>query len=517
MKGHEEKLMKIFWLRPPFKRHSPTWASFNKALCSSYSLLPFFVFFLLIVAVLIFTGQVDLGNYVSYSYIRTSRENSIEGLDCAAWNYTKSCPITYPVRREPSADPPPTCPDYFRWIHEDLRHWRRSGVTNEMVEKARETAHFRLTILDGKVYVENFRQSIQTRALFTAWGIAQLVRTYPGRLPDLELMFDCDDRPVVEAERFPLPDSAPPPVFRYCSDWRSLDIVFPDWSFWGWAETNIKPWRSVLKDIKEGNKKIKWEDREPYAYWKGNPDVCPWRADLMKCNATPQTDWNTRLYVQNWIAESQHGYKQSNLGNQCTHRYKIYIEGWAWSVSEKYIFACDSPVLLMTLRWYDFFIRGMVPQHHYWPVRDDDKCRSLKFAVEWGNNHAKMAKSIGEAGSRFIHEDLKMEYVYDYMFHLLNEYGKLMKYKPSVPDGAVELCPESVACAARGIWREFMEESLEKGPSESDPCTMQPPYRPQEIQAFNDGKIKRTKQVEDRENRYWDTQDEEAGMISKLF
>lgn len=68
-------------------------------------------------------------------------------------------------------------------------------------------------------------------------------------------------------------------------------------------------------------------------------------------------------------------------------RYKIYIEGWAWSVSEKYIFACNSPVLLMTLRWYDFFIRGMVPQHHYWPVRDEDKCRSLKYAVEWGNNH----------------------------------------------------------------------------------------------------------------------------------
>ncbi|KAG6430147.1 hypothetical protein SASPL_108209 [Salvia splendens] len=540
MKGHEEKLMSIYWLRPAFKRYSlrsPSWASFNKALCSSYSLLPFFVFFLLIVAVLVFTGQVDLGNYVSYSYIRSSRESSIDGLNCAAWNYTKSCPRYYPVRRQPSANPPPTCPDYFRWIHEDLRHWRQTGVTKEMVEKARETAHFHLTILDGKVYVENFRQSIQTRALFTVWGIAQLARTYPGRLPDLELMFDCDDRPVVEAERFGLPDSAPPPLFRYCSDWRSLDIVFPDWSFWGWAETNIKPWRSVLKDIKEGNKKAKWEDREPYAYWKGNPDVCPWRADLMRCNATPQTDWNARLYVQacnllstpnhlispslnlnyycsyccllafqNWIAESQQGYKQSNLGNQCTHRYKIYIEGWAWSVSEKYIFACDSPVLLNTLRWHDFFIRGMVPQHHYWPVRDDDKCRSLKFAVEWGNNRTKMAKSIGEAGSRFIHEDLKMEYVYDYMFHLLNEYGKLMKYKPSVPAGAVELCPESVACAARGIWRKFMEESLEKGPSESDPCTMQPPYNPQEILAFNEGKIKRTKQVEAWENQYWGRQ-----------
>lgn len=64
------------------------------------------------------------------------------------------------------------------------------------------------------------------------------------------------------------------------------------------AETNIRPWRSVLKDIREGNKKTKWEDRVPYAYWKGNPSVCPWRADLMKCNVTDQNDWNARLYVQ---------------------------------------------------------------------------------------------------------------------------------------------------------------------------------------------------------------------------
>lgn len=68
-------------------------------------------------------------------------------------------------------------------------------------------------------------------------------------------------------------------------------------------------------------------------------------------------------------------------------RYKIYIEGWAWSVSEKYILACDSPTLYFTPRWYDFFIRGMIPQKHYWPVRDNDKCRSLKYAVEYAKIH----------------------------------------------------------------------------------------------------------------------------------
>lgn len=427
-------------------------------------------------------------------------------LDCSSWNQTKTCPKQNPTPQPCPESVPGSCPEYFRWIHEDLRHWRETGITEEMVEKGRRTAHFRLTILEGKMYMEKFRQSIQTRDLFTIWGLVQLMRWYPGQLPDLELMFDCDDHPVVAADEI---GRDPPPLFRYCSDSRSLDIVFPDWSFWGWAEINIRPWRSMVKNIKEGNKKTKWEDRVPYAYWKGNPHVCPWRGDLMKCNVSHQNDWNARLYVQDWDAESRQGFEHSNIEDQCTHRYKIYIEGAAWSVSEKYILACDSPTLLMTLRWYDFFVRGMIPQRHYIPVKENDKCRTLKFAVEWGNNHTAKAKAIGEAGSRFIHEELKMEYVYDYIFHLLTEYAKHMKYKPRIPPNAVELCSESLACPADGNWRKFMEESLEKSASGSLPCTLPPPYDPQNLKAFLDEKAKAMEEVEAWEDEYWSKQNEE--------
>ncbi|CAA3021399.1 O-glucosyltransferase rumi-like, partial [Olea europaea subsp. europaea] len=392
MKGNsEEKLMKTYWMRSAFQK--------NKA--SSKSTLIASLFFCLL-PLLFLAAWINLAKYACFSSQKALQNNPSNSdlqfpLNCSIWNQTNTCPKYYPTSYKPSNPNPllnPKCPEFFRWIHEDLRPWRETGITTEMVEKALKTAHFRLVILDGKIYVEKFRQSIQTRALFTMWGILQLMRWYPGKLPDLELMFDCDDRPVIQAKHFRRPDSGPPPLFRYCSDWKSLDIVFPDWSFWGWAETNIKPWRIVLKDMREGNKKTKWEDRVPYAYWRGNPNVCPWRADLMKCNVTDKNDWNTRLYVQDWDKEAKIGYKQSNVADQCTHRYKIYIEGWAWSVSEKYILACDSPTLLMTPRWHDFFIRGMIPQQHYWPVRDNDKCKSLKFAVDYGNNHTQKITSV---------------------------------------------------------------------------------------------------------------------------
>ena len=75
-------------------------------------------------------------------------------------------------------------------------------------------------------------------------------------------------------------------------------------------------------------------------------------------------------------------------------RYKIYVEGSAWSVSEKYILACDSLTLLIKPRYYDFFTRGLMPMQHYFPIKDDDKCRSIKHAVEWGESHKDQVISV---------------------------------------------------------------------------------------------------------------------------
>ncbi|RWR91870.1 O-glucosyltransferase rumi-like protein [Cinnamomum micranthum f. kanehirae] len=462
----------------------------------------------------VFVVVVVVGAYISASWSdaeviisgRSSTKPLLHPLICSSDNQTQTCPPKRPIPTVQILDDvkSPSCPDYFRWIHEDLRPWKATGISKEMVERAKGAANFRLVVLNGTAYVEKFRAAIQTRDVFTLWGILQLLRLYPGRVPDLELMFDCFDRPIVKSRDYRGRNSSgPPPLFRYCGDKDTLDIVFPDWSFWGWAEINISPWHLLLKNIKEGNERIKWMDREPYAYWKGNPSVAAPRRDLLKCNVSETQDWNARLYVQDWISESQQGFKQSDLANQCTHRYKIYIEGYAWSVSEKYILACNSPTLIVKPQYYDFFVRGLMPMQHYWPIRGDKKCQSIKFAVDWGNDKKEKAQDMGNAASSFIQEELKMDYVYDYMFHLLNEYAKLLRYKPTKPKNAVELCLESMACPAKGLEKKFMVESMVKAPKESSPCTLPPPFRPSALRGLLKKKEDSIKQVEVWEKGHW--------------
>ncbi|XP_047057755.1 O-glucosyltransferase rumi homolog [Lolium rigidum] len=293
-----------------------------------------------------------------------------------------------PWRWPAAASTTPSCPDYFRYIHDDLRPWHSgAGITRDAMERARKYAYFRLVVVGGRAYVETYQTAFQMRDVFTQWGILQLMRRYPGRVPDLDIMFACDDPGQVRAAEFATPSDAPP-VFRYCKDKSTLDIVFPDWSFWGWPEVGIRPWTPMLAEIERENKRVPWTHREPLAFWKGNPDRYRIRHDMMKCNVSNGKEWNARLFNQDWGKERQNGLKDSSIPKQCLYRYKIYIEGNAWSVSEKYILACNSPVLFVVTPFQDIMSRGLVAGKHYWPIDRNRICESIRFAVDWGNQHA---------------------------------------------------------------------------------------------------------------------------------
>ncbi|KAF6147053.1 hypothetical protein GIB67_036772 [Kingdonia uniflora] len=386
---------------------------------------------------------------------------------------TRSGNINIDDVQEPEPDGE-NCPEFFRWIHRDLEPWGKTRISLASLEEARRFAAFRVVIVGGRLYVDLYYACVQSRGMFTIWGLLQLLRRYPGKIPDVDIMFDCMDRPVVNRTEYWMSGNTgpPPPLFRYCTTKDHFDIPFPDWSFWGWPEVNIGPWDEEFISIKQGSQTISWANRSSLAYWKGNPDVdSPVRTELLRCNDSSL--WKAQILRQNWVEEAKGGYEQSKLANQCRHRYKIYAEGYAWSVSLKYILSCGSPVLLISPQYEDFFSRGLVPRENYWPISTiRDLCESIKFAVNWGNKSPSQAETIGKGGQALM-EALNMDRVYEYMYHLITEYSKLQDFKPSPPSTAREVCEESLLCFADEKQREFLKRSTVDS-SSVIPCTLPP-------------------------------------------
>ncbi|XWS74021.1 hypothetical protein CRYUN_Cryun02cG0179700 [Craigia yunnanensis] len=358
------------------------------------------------------------------------------------------------------------CPKFFKFIYRDLEPWAKTRISNYHITQAKQHAAFRVVIVEGRLYVDLYYACVQSRLMFTIWGLLQLLKRYPGMVPDVDMMFDCMDKPTIDRIEH---GSFPIPLFRYCTTEAHFDIPFPDWSFWGWPETNIQPWDEQFKDIKQGSQAQSWTKKLRRAFWKGNPDVeAPIRQELMQCNHSRL--WGAQIIRQNWAEEAKGGFEQSKLSNQCNHRYKIYAEGYAWSVSLKYILSCGSLALLISPQYEDFFTRGLIPKFNYWPVSPIGLCHSIKFAVDWGNTNPAEAEAIGKRGQQLM-ESLSMDRVYDYMFHLISEYSKLQDFKPVPPSSAQEVCEESVLCLAEPKQREYLRRAAAGG-SSTPPCSL---------------------------------------------
>ena len=86
--------------------------------------------------------------------------------------------------------------------------------------------------------------------------------------------------------------------------------------------------------------------------------------------------------------------------------------------------------------------------------------------------------------------------VYDYMFHLLNEYAKLLRYRPTIPDGAVEVTVQSMAHGRQGLEREFMMATMVNVSGSAGPCELPSPFSPEELETLRRRKADAVRRVE---------------------
>ncbi|CAM6106082.1 unnamed protein product [Calypogeia fissa] len=379
---------------------------------------------------------------------------------------------------------PEECPSYFNWIREDLAPWKESGISRINLDVGQKHTSFRATILKGLLYIDIYGECHQSRLLFTVWGLLLLLEKYKNKIPDVEFMFNCLDKP-----RARIDTAMSIPVFSYCSSRDYYDIPWPDWSYWGWPELQIESWDQEFDKISKGSKKQAWKTKHNRAYWRGNPYVevkkepdlevpINFREQLPVCSNTTD-NFKVDVMIQDWYKELNMAKKNSRLENQCTHRYMLYVEGVAWSVSLKYIMACGSPTMVISPDYYDFYQRGLQFGVHYIPVQPNASCISklcdkLNEVVDQAEWNLLRGEKIGQQGQDFVQKELGMDKVYDYMYHVLVKYAQLQEFQPQVSNTAHLVTQDYLLCLAEPISKLLLTQARKHMPSSKTPCTMSP-------------------------------------------
>lgn len=383
---------------------------------------------------------------------------------------------------------PAVCPVWFEYIRRDLEPWK-GGISRAHLAAAEGRAAFRAVVVAGRLYVEQLYKCPVSRQLYTFWGLALLLRRFPGAVPDLELLFDCTDAPLAKlTDEMRGGDAGAPPgaaaaasplpaLFGYSSMPGYLDVPFPDWSFWGGPEGAVQPWETARQVIHNSTRKSPLAKRQKHSLWKGHlGDGSPHRPAILECQKLPENAVEAEAQDEDVGRDQEHS--TSHLAEHCTHRFKVYAEGATWSIGLKYALACGSVLLLLPHAHHDFYSRGLEPLRHVWPVTPGMLCNSLRFAVEYGNDHPPQSEHIGQHGKAFCFEDLSMANVYSYMLHLLTEYAALLNFTPQVPAAAREVCPEVILCLAEPWQRPILSASLphaDAGRPIPPPCALPPP------------------------------------------
>ncbi|KXZ45427.1 hypothetical protein GPECTOR_55g333 [Gonium pectorale] len=187
---------------------------------------------------------------------------------------------------------------------------------------------------------------------------------------------------------------------------------------------------------------VPWEERKEVAFGRWNgfcTHYIPWMktADgkVMKC---PRTHLNSLSEAHPDLLDAYDLSKGSRvpLGHQNVYKYIVSPDGWSISSKfDKYLLL-GSTILKAASTRYGFYYDAIKPYVHFLPfmVNTSD---DIVDVVRWAKSHDAEARRVAEEGRRFALRHLSRPARLCYVFRLLTELSKQLRYRPS--------------CARRGL------------------------------------------------------------------
>ncbi|XP_063993133.1 O-glucosyltransferase rumi homolog [Diachasmimorpha longicaudata] len=359
----------------------------------------------------------------------------LEGLDNKYEGYLKAIQDAENNFKECKAQ---NCGCFKKIISKDLLPFREKGINEQLIELS-QSRGITYQIIDKNLY-----RSRECMFPSRCAGIEHFLFKVMDNLTDTEFVINTRDYPQ-SSKHF----GTSLPVFSFSKTSDYYDVMYPAWSFWeGGPAIALYPrglgrWDQHRSSLNEARKSIPWDRKENKAFFRGSRTSSERDNLVLLSRDHPQLVDAQYTKNQAWKSDEDTLHRppasEVSLEDHCKYKYLFNYRGVAASFRHKHLFLCNSLVFHVGDEWLEFYYDVMKPWIHYIPVPKDASQHELKRLISFARDHDEVAKKIAQRGRDFVWKRLRMSDVTCYWRKLLQEYSKLLKYKPRLRKDVMKL------------------------------------------------------------------------------
>ncbi|VVC89633.1 unnamed protein product [Leptidea sinapis] len=336
------------------------------------------------------------------------------------------------------------CPLSYEQIDKDLKPFgkvRMKPLVEKIIEKyhnPESTSFCHYVVKNNKLYRECYGKHVGFN-MFVDNILLSMARKV--RLPDLELVANLGDWPLVKKITEPLP------IFSWCGTDDTFDIVMPTYDI---TESTLENMGRVTLDTLsiQGNIERKWKERDARAFWRGRDsrierlkliDIARANPDLINASLTNFFFFRDK--------EKEYGPKIPNISffKFFNYKYQINIDGTVAAYRLPYLLVGGGLVLKQDSPYYEHFYGQLKPWEHYIPVSRN--LSDLTEQIKWARGHDSEAHKIAKNGQNFANENLLPQHIICYHAVLFSEWSKRIEGNVVVKEGMTHVPQPAFKCS----------------------------------------------------------------------
>jgi len=219
-------------------------------------------------------------------------------------------------------------------------------------------------------------------------------------------------------------------------------ILMPCFTLWSWPEARAGRWKGKLNSILNAGLRLKFEERTSKAFWRGvfNNEGRTWFHSLSvkypNLVDVQQNVWSKHDNALPLVGSEAY----TTLEDHCKFKYLLHIEGGSYSSRLKYLLLCGSTVIYDRGNHWDEYWYHLL-EHNQNVILFEKRGNEDEFKKlhEFLSKNEDKAKEIGNQGRQLVSHYLSENAISCFWWKILDEYGKLIGYKPTLHPDAIPM------------------------------------------------------------------------------